>query len=94
MEKFEVTAHNIKHDGKVIFKGAGILGWPKKVFHRIKSPKGSISTNYAKHHKNFDLKHNFNIYDIDVKTNKHILVRDGYKDQPQYKKHPGVHNKK
>ena len=90
IEKFEVTAHTIKHGGKIIFKGAGILGWPKKVFHKIASPNGSISTNYAKHYSNFDLKHNFNIYDIDVKINKHTLIRDGYKDQPQYKKHPAT----
>ena len=90
IEKFQVDAHSIRHKGKILYKGAAILGWPKHVFHRISSPEGSISTNYAKHFKNFDLKTNFNIYDIDVKENKHWIVREGHKDQPKYDTHPGV----
>lgn len=90
VEKFEVSSHSIKHRGRIIYKGAGILGWPKHVFHRIESPEGSISTNYAKHLKNFDIRTNFNIYDLDIKNNTHSIVREGHKDQPEMKKHPGV----
>lgn len=84
IEKFEVTSHSIKHKGKIIFKGAAILGWPTRVFHRITSPEGSISTNYAKHYKHFDIKTNFNIYDLDEKTGKYWVVREGHKDQPKH----------
>lgn len=81
IEKFEVTSHSVKHKGKVIYKGAAILGWPTKVFHRITSPEGSISTNYAKHYKGFDIRTNFNIYSLDEKTGKFETIREGHKDQ-------------
>lgn len=86
IEKFEVTSKSIKLNGKTIFKGAGILGWPRLVFHRITSPKGSISTNYARHYSKFDIKTNFNIYDLDVKNSKYWVAREGHKDQPKSKK--------
>jgi len=65
-ETFEVSRHWIKHNGKIIFKGTGLLCWPAYVFHRIYSPTGSVSTNYAKHAKGFSMKTNFNIYDLDL----------------------------
>lgn len=85
VERFEVTHNRIKHNEKIIFKGAAILGWPRNVFHRIHSPQGSISTNYAIHYKHFSIKSNFNIYDLDTKTGEYKLVREGHKDQPNYK---------
>jgi|TARA_Y100000310_G_scaffold93932_1_gene91516 hypothetical protein len=81
IERFEATSEYIKHNGKLIFKGAAILGWPINVFHRVRSPNGSISTNYAKHYKNFDLRTNFNIYDLDMKNKKFKILRAGHKDQ-------------
>jgi len=81
IEKFEATSKYIKHNGKVIFKGAAILGWPVNVFHKVRSPNGSISTNYAKHYKHFDIRTNFNIYDLDTKTGKFKVLREGHKDQ-------------
>ncbi len=86
IEKFEVTSHTIKHNGKLLYKGPAILGWPRNVFHRIKSPQGSISTNYAKHYKGFDIHTNFNIYSLDEKTGKCEVLREGHKDQPKSKK--------
>ena len=83
IEKFEVTSNRIKHNGKIIFKGAGILAWPRQVFHQILSPQGSISTNYAKHYSGFDIRTNFNIYDLDEKTGKYKIVREGHLDQPK-----------
>ncbi len=88
LEKFEVTAKHIKYNGKVIYSGPAILGWPRKVFHRISSPNGSISTNYAKHYTNFDLKTNFNIYKLNVESGEYEVIREGPKDQPKYEKHP------
>lgn len=90
LEKFEVTSEFIKHNGKIIFKGEAILGWPKFVFHRITSPNGSISTNYAKHYKVFDIKTNFNIYDLNTKTGEYETIRLGHLDQPNVKKHPEI----
>jgi hypothetical protein len=86
IERFEVTSNYVKHNGKIIYKGEAIVGWPKFVFHRIKSPNGSISTNYAKHYKNFDIKTNFNIYSLDEKTGESVILREGHKDQPKKKK--------
>lgn len=83
VEKFEVTSDKIKHNGKVIFKGAGILSWPTYVFHRIHSPNGSISTNYAKHYSGFSIRTNFNIYDLNPKTGEYHVVRAGHLDQPK-----------
>jgi|TARA_Y100000310_G_scaffold345404_1_gene464571 hypothetical protein len=81
IEKFEATSKYIKYKGKVIYKGAAILGWPIHTFHRVKSPDGSISTNYAKHNKNFNIRTNFNIYDLDIKNGKYKVLREGHKDQ-------------
>jgi hypothetical protein len=86
LEKFEVTSKNIKLNGKVIFTGAAILGWPRLVFHRIKSPQGSVSTNYAKHYSKFNINTNFNIFNLDIKLGKFWIVREGHKDQPKIKK--------
>lgn len=86
IEKFECTSKYIKWNGKIIFKGPAVLGWPTNVFHRIKSPSGSISTNYAIHYKHFEMKTNFNIYDLDLETGKHSLLREGFKDQNLKKK--------
>lgn len=85
IEKFEVTYNKIKYNGKIIYKGAAILAWPRYVFHRISSPQGSISTNYAKHYSKFDIKTNFNIYDLNEKTGEYWVAREGHLDQPSNK---------
>lgn len=85
IEKFECTSKSIKWNGKLIYKGPVVLGWPTRVFHRIKSPKGSISTNYAKHYSKFDIRTNFNIYDLDIKNGEYKIVRHGHMDQPNHK---------
>jgi len=81
VEKFEVEHDKIVHNGKVIFCGEGILGFPTRVFHRVSSPNGSVSTNYAKRSEGFDIKTNFNIYDLNTQTGKFTIARDGFKDQ-------------
>lgn len=49
---------------------------------RIVSGKnGSTSVNLATHYKGFDIKTNFNIYDLNTKTGNYRLIREGYKDQ-------------
>lgn len=82
IEHFIVTADNIYHDDKLICSGGAMLVWPQNVFHRIVSgAQGSISINLAVHHKGFNLKDNFSIYDVDTQTGEYTVIRAGHKDQ-------------
>jgi hypothetical protein len=82
VENFIVTPNGIIHNSKLIFEGGAILVWPKGVFHRIISgTEGSSSLNLATHYEGFNIKDNFNIYDLDIKTGKYIKIRDGFSDQ-------------
>jgi len=81
IETFEVTPDYVKHGDKIIFDKPSIFGWPVNVFHRVESPEGSISTNFAFHSEGFDIKSNFNIYYLDDKTGEFEVARDGFKDQ-------------
>ena len=59
-----------------------MLVWPRGVFHRITSgEEGSITINLATHYEGFDIKTNFNIYNLDTKTGDYTVFRDGFKDQ-------------
>lgn len=82
-ETFKVSADKIEHNGKIIFEGAAMFGWGHQVFHRVASPTGSLSSNYAKRTPNFSLSTNFNIYTLDTKTGVHALKRLGALDQPE-----------
>jgi hypothetical protein len=82
MERFEVTPNELRHEGKVVYSGLHIFGWPVDVFHRVHSPEGSVSLNFARHFVNFDIKTNFNIYDLDVETGAYQVRRAGHLDQP------------
>ncbi|WP_051145094.1 hypothetical protein [Thiomicrorhabdus sp. Kp2] len=82
VENFEVTADAIYHNSQKIFDGAAILGWPAKVFHRVHSPEGSLSTNYAARLPGFDIDTNFNIYKLDTQTGQYQTARLGALDQP------------
>lgn len=82
IEKFVITPDYIEHNGKVILEGGGIISWSTNVFHRITSgEEGSASINLATHLEGFDIKNNFNIYDFDIDTGEHELLREGHKDQ-------------
>lgn len=83
VEKFEVTADAIYHNDEKIYDGAAILGWDPYVFHRVHSPEGSISTNYAKRLPDFDIDTNFNIYTLDTATGDYGVARVGALDQPK-----------
>jgi len=83
VEKFEVTTNAIFHNGEKIYDGAAILGWPAQVFHRVHSPEGSVSTNYAARDKNYDLDTNFNIYNLNPETGEYSVARIGAEDQPK-----------
>ena len=82
VESFEITPHFIRHRGAVVLEGPALLGWGTSVYHRVVSPGGSISMNFARHFEGFDLKTNFNIYDLNTGTGESLVVRIGAEDQP------------
>ncbi len=82
VEKFIVTPNEIYHNDELIVEGGAVLTWPTNVFHRIRSgEKGSASLNLATHTEGFDIKTNFNIYDLDTETGEFELLKYGYEDQ-------------
>lgn len=82
IESFVITPDTIRHNGELIYEGPALLVWPRNVFHRITSGNsGSASINLATHYDGFDIKTNFNIYDLDIQTGEYRLIREGYRDQ-------------
>lgn len=82
IEHFTVYPNKIYKNGELIFEGGAMLVWPTGVFHRIVSAEtGSASINLAVHTEGFNIKTNFNIYDLNTETGEYTLIRDGYKDQ-------------
>lgn len=82
IETFIVTPYHILQNGKFLIKEPAMLIWPRKVFHRVRSDKeGSASVNFAVHNKGFDIKTNFNIYDLNTATGEYHVLRQGYMDQ-------------
>jgi hypothetical protein len=82
IETFEVMPNEIYHNGNLIYQGGAVLGWPPLVFHRITSgEEGSASINLAVHFEGFDIRTNFNIYDLDIATGKYRILRKGFEDQ-------------
>ncbi len=81
---FDVTPDRIVIDGKLAHEGPCMLVWPCNVFHRIRSceVKGSASINFAAHTAGFDIKTNFNIYDLNTETGEYRMIRAGHLDQP------------
>lgn len=82
---FEITANSIIYENEVIFDGPAILVWPCNVFHRIRScpVEGSASVNLATHYDGFNIKDNFNIYDLNPETGEYKVIREGHLDQPK-----------
>ncbi len=81
--RFRITPEQIDKDGALFADRAVMLSWPTGVFHRIiSSPEsGSASINLAVRHPWFDLKTEFNIYDLDAATGRFRIVREGHLDQ-------------
>lgn len=84
IETFTVTPNRVSMTGGQSHEGAVMLTWPRNVFHRIAScPKeGSASINLAAHFEGFDIRTNFNVYDLDCASGAHHVVREGHLDQP------------
>ena len=83
LESFEVSPTQIVHGGVVIAEGPSILGWGVGVFHRVFSPQGSVSMNFARHMPGFDFTTNFNIYSLETETGAYSVLRAGMSDQPE-----------
>jgi hypothetical protein len=82
IERFVITPDYIEHNGERIVEGGGLITWDVNVFHRIQSGQaGSASVNLATHHDGFDIRTNFNIYDLNTETGEYRLIREGFKDQ-------------
>ena len=83
VESFSVTSDKVCHGDEVCFTGAAMLVWPRNVFHRIVScPKqGSASVNFAVRYDGFDIRTNFNIYDLNTDTGEYKTIREGHLDQ-------------
>lgn len=82
MMTFTVTPDYIESEGKRIYDQPAILVWKRNVFHRIVSGKeGSASLNLATRFDGFDVKTNFNIYDLDTETGNFNVIRKGELDQ-------------
>lgn len=82
IEHFIVTRDKIYKNGEILCDYPAVLTWPPYVFHRVESKEiGSASINFAQRTDGFNLKDNFNIYDLDEKTGKYQVLREGHKDQ-------------
>lgn len=83
LERFRVYPDRLEDgEGAMIYDAPCLLVWPVRVFHRIVSgEKGSASLNFAVHYEGFDIRSNFNIYDLDPGTGNHKVLREGHLDQ-------------
>ena len=82
---FVVTPDKIYKNSKLYYDGPAMIVWPAGIFHRIISgDEGSISINFSTRTNNFDLKTNFNVYELCVNTGKHTVIKDGEEDQPDF----------
>jgi len=80
---FIVTPDKVYKNDKLYFDGPAMVVWPAGIFHRIISgEEGSISVNFSTRTKGFDLKDNFNIYNLCKTTGHYTLLKDGIEDQP------------
>jgi hypothetical protein len=83
VERFECTPDRVVHNGDPLHEGPCMLVWPRYVFHRVLSDaaQGSASVNLATHYPGFNIRTNFSIYDLDVRTGEHRVLREGHLDQ-------------
>jgi hypothetical protein len=79
---FSVYTDRVERDGAVLFDGPAMLVWPRGVFHRIVSgSEGSASVNFATRYEGWSVRHNFDIFSLDVATGRFQVIREGWKDQ-------------
>lgn len=82
---FIITPDKVYKNEKLYYNGPAMVVWPAGIFHRIISgSEGSISVNFASRNYGFNLKDNFNIYDLNQETGKYKLLKQGIDDQPDF----------
>ena len=81
--RFTVRPTEVLRGGERVCHGSSLLVWPAGAFHRVISDAvlGSASINLAVHHEGFDLRYEFDIYDVDVDTGTYRVIREGHEDQ-------------
>ena len=80
---FIVSPDKVYKNDKLYYDGPAMVVWPAGIFHRIISgSEGSISINISTRTDDFDLKDNFNIYDLDTNTGEYNVIKKGIEDQP------------
>jgi hypothetical protein len=80
---FIITPDKIYKNNQLYCDYPAMIVWPAGIFHRIISgSEGSISLNFATRYEKFNVKDNFNIYDLDLQTGKYKVIKDGFQDQP------------
>jgi len=80
---FRLTPQRLEIRGREYFDRPVMLSWTTGVFHRIQSSseKGSASLNIPVRREGFDIRTNFNIYDLDLTTGESRIIREGHLDQ-------------
>jgi hypothetical protein len=93
---FIITPDKVYKNEKLYYNGPAMVVWPAGIFHRIISgSEGSISVNFASRNHGFNLKDNFNIYDLNKDTGEYKLLKQGIDDQPDFNyKYPNDEIKK
>ena len=80
---FIITPDKVYKNDKLYYNGPAMVVWPAGIFHRIISGiEGSISVNFATRTDKFDIKDNFNIYNLCTTTGKYEILKEGHEDQP------------
>lgn len=83
LASFIITPEKVYKNDKLYHDAPAMIVWPAGIFHRIVTGStGSISVNFATRKPGFNIDDNFNIYNLDVTTGNHLLVKDGKDDQP------------
>lgn len=83
LKRFEATPEKLTHAGEVLIDVPHIIGWYTHVFHRPNSPQGSTSIFITRHFDGFDFETEFNIYELNIETGEHKVLRAGKEDQRQ-----------
>ena len=82
---FIVSPDKIFKNDKLYYDGPAMVVRPAGIFHRIISGiEGSISVNFATRTKNFDIKDNFNVYNLCTSTGDYHVLKEGHEDQPDF----------
>ena len=82
-QSFIITPEKIWKNGKLYCNYPAMIVWPSGIFHRIISgEEGSISVNLSTRMSDYDIKTNFNIYDLNITTGEYKLLKKGMEDQP------------